>query len=157
MTLSILSPVLEAYLGADPYNESSVQKHPLGAMCLFSDGTWRRYIRAGAAIAVGDALTIDFAEGNNDMTPTTSATTPVHAVAPIAMTDNYFGWVIVSGVASVKAATIAAGGLPLVPTATAGTLDDTVASAALAYTSASGKGVTSLAADSGGLCVVFLS
>lgn len=155
--MSLLAPVLAPLLGVDAVNESSVQKHPLGLEVPFNDGTRRRYIRAGAAIALGDALTIDFAEGNHDMTPTTSATTPVHAVAAHAFTDNYFGWVITGGVASVKAATIAAGGLPLVPTGTAGTLDDTAASAALAYTGQSGKGVTSLAADSGGFCSVYLS
>lgn len=116
-------------LGVDPDSVQTAAdgaKHELGIELSFSDGTVRKYVRAGAAIAQFDALHIDFAEGANDFHPTTAVAQPVMAVAPNAITDNGFGWVIVKGPATVKVEDGVVAGEFVVTTAVAGELDTRV-------------------------------
>lgn len=114
------------YTGVDPtvvHTSTEGAKHELGLELLFNDGTTRRYVRAGAAIAQYDALHIDYAEGVNDYHPTTAVAQPVQAVAAVAIADNGFGWVIVRGPATVKVEDGVAAGEYVVSTAVSGELD----------------------------------
>lgn len=140
--------VMRKLLGIKATDVDSVQKHALGIEVDFDDGTRRRYVRAGAAVAQYDALIIDFAEGKFDWQPSAAADVPIVGVCPVSgVSDNYFFWAIVKGPANVKvAATIVAGAI-LVPIATAGTLDDTAATAANALAMGAGVGVIAIADD----------
>jgi len=113
-------------LGVDPDSvQTSAEgaRHNLGLELTFDDGTTRRYIRAGAAIAQYDALHRDYAEGAYDLHPTSAVAQPVIAVAPNAIADNGFGWVIVKGPATVKVEDGVVAGEFVVTTAVAGELD----------------------------------
>lgn len=117
-------------LGIDPervYTAAEIaangHKHTLGVEYLFDDGSTRRYVRAGAAIAQYDALTRDYAEGSHDYHPTTAVAQPVYAVSPVAIEDDGAGWVIVQGPATVKVEDGVAAGEYVVSTAVSGELD----------------------------------
>lgn len=84
-------------LGIDFAAIDAVQQHPLGMEVQCVDGCIRRYIRAGATILAHQFLKTDTAEGVNDLTPTTALKDVIEAVAEVAITDNYFGWVVVEG------------------------------------------------------------
>ena len=151
--------VLNKVCGIKFTQVDDTQQNELGIEVAANDGRTYKYIRAGAAIAVGDALHVDYAEGYNDLHPTSAASQPIAGVAHVAIADNKFGWVVVRGVVPVKAATVVAG-TPGVSTATAGTLDDTAADAANALATAAGIGARFLTADgtpSAGLAQALLS
>lgn len=154
-----MTGVLFKLLGIDITLVTSDQRHELGIEIDCDDGTRRKYVRAGAAVAQYDALIVDVAEGHYDLTPASAANQPIAGVAPYAMTDNYYGWVIVRGKATCKVAATVVAGAPLVTTATAGTLDDTAGTADNALAAASGIGVILVADDtpSAGLGTVILS
>jgi len=148
-------------LGVNPLNVDTAQQHELGLELDFSDGTTRRYVRAGAAVAQYDALKIDFAEGINDWQPTAAALDVVKGVCPVSgVSDNNFFFAIVNGPANVKVAGTVAAGAHLAAVATAGTLDD-IADAADAGALAAGAGVGVVVvtddSPSAGIALVFLS
>lgn len=138
-------------LGIDIDRVDDAAQYAVGSRVIDSAGNTREYCRAGAVLALGDALKIDTAEftaATNDMTPTTASPDPVHGVAPAAIADNGFFWMITAPAkfVAVKAATVVAG-TTLVTTGTSGTLDDTAATAAIAQGAAGGVGVFALGAD----------
>ena len=147
-------------LGVNPLNVDTAQQHELGLELFFNDGTTRRYVRAGAAVAQYDALKVDFAEGQNDFQPTAAALDAVAGVCPVTgVSDNNFFWAIRRGPANVKVAGTIVAGAHLVPIGTAGTLDDTTAAAGEAQAAASGIGVVALVDDSpsAGIALVMLN
>lgn len=89
--------VLQKLLGIDFTAVDSTQKHALGIEVDCNDGNRRKYIRAGAAITAKQVLKVDYAEGPNDFTPTAAVNEMIAGVSEVAMTDNYFGWVVVKG------------------------------------------------------------
>jgi len=103
------------------YDEAPI---PLGGLITHPNGDVFQCIRAGAAIALNDALELDQAEGANDFHPTSATAQPVHGIAVVALADNKFGFMQIRGVATVKVAASFAAGLAATTTSTAGTLDD---------------------------------
>ena len=150
-------------VGVDLGRVTLVQEHELGMYGEGSDGRGYRYSKAGAAIALGDALKTDTAEGINDVDPVSAADQVVVGCWPnesvgghsarAAIADNSFFWMLVNGDGLTKAATVVAG-TPAISVATAGTLDDTAATAANALATAAGCGCVFLTADSGGFARV---
>lgn len=156
--MGVVSPQ-QKILGIEVTDVDTVQKHALGLEVDCDDGTRRRYVRAGAAVAQYDALIIDFAEGPYDYQPSAAADTPIHGVCPVSgVADNNFFWAVVQGKTNVKVAATIVAGAPLVPTAVAGTLDDTAATAANALAMAAGVGVVAIVDDtpSAGIAQVVL-
>lgn len=138
----------------------TVQKHALGIEVDCDDGTRRKYVRAGAAVAQYDALIVDFAEGKFDYQPSAVADTPLAGVNILSgISDNYFFWAIVRGPANVKVAATIVAGQPLVPIGTAGTLDDTAAAVGNALAMGAGVGVIGITDDtpSAGIALVVLT
>lgn len=153
-------------LGVDVDKASSAtQEHPLGMQVQAEDVTYGirtyEYIKAGATIAATDALRADHAEENFSAMPVEAVNLPLKGVAHVAIVDNEFAFIVVRGVASVKAAATVVAGQPAVPTATAGTLDDTAAGdvggAAQAQAHAAGVGVTFLSTTASGVADVLLT
>jgi hypothetical protein len=153
------SPSGAKYLGIDFTQVDAVgaPKHALGLEVDCDDGTRRKYIRAGAAIAATDALKVDFAEGSFDFDPTSAVAQPLAGVATVALADNEFGWVIVRGPAIVKAAATVVAGAHAASTAVAGTLDDVTAAAADAQAAAAGIGAMFRTVTGSGVATVILS
>lgn len=154
-----LPNVQQKLIGIEFNDVDTVAKHALGLKVSCDDGTERRYVRAGAAIAANDALTQDFAEGIYDWQPTSAVDTPVLGVAPFLVADNSFFWAIVSGTAFVKVAAAIVVGAVLTPSAVAGTLDDIALTAANAGGAAGGVGVLAVLDDtpSAGIAKVLLT
>lgn len=131
--------------------------HTLGIEITCDDGTRRKYVRAGAAIAPGDCLKVDTAEGRNDFDPTSAADQSINGAWPSAfpaIADNSGFWCVVRGDVSVKAAATVVAGAPIVTTAVAGTVDDTAATAANALASGAGIGGIFTSVTSGGFATV---
>lgn len=128
-------------------------KHELGIEVLFNDGTVRKYIRAGAAIAANDALTIDYAEGINDFHPTTAVALAVYAVSPVAVLDNGFAWVIRHGEAIVKVEDGVVAGEYLVSTAVSGELDTRIEGTTTAATATQMLALGASFAGTAPLCI----
>lgn len=152
--------VQQKILGVDPLVVDTTQEHELGLELDFNDGTRRRYVRAGAAVAQYDALIVDQAEGPFDWQPSAAADVPIVGICPVSgVSDNYFFWAITKGVAYVKVAATIVAGAVLVPIATAGTLDDTAAAAGNALAMAAGIGVIAIVDDtpSAGIAKVLVS
>jgi len=135
-------------LGIDLARVDTLQEHELGLRIETNDGKAFRYMHAGAAIALGDALIPDYAEGTWEAQPSAAADTvligawPNENVSPtqvrVAILDNQYFWMQCGGDALVKAAATVVVAAPAVPIATAGTLDDTAATAANALAAAAG-------------------
>lgn len=137
--------VLSKQLGIEftQVDAGPVFPHTLGIEVYCDDGTKRKYVRAGAAIAPGDVLKVDTAEGPNDFDPVSAADQPIAGAWPSAfpvVADNSGFWVVVGGDVSVKSAATVVPGAPVVTIATAGTVDDTAATAANALASGAGLG-----------------
>lgn len=151
-------------LGIDFGLVSADQRHEPGLSVLAPDGRTYQYVRAGAAIALGDGLIWDVAEEVYAVAPIAAADTvvagawpnenPYVGTARVAITDNYYFWMLVDGDALVKAAATVVAGAPAVPIATAGTFDDTAATAANALAAASGVGAIFVTTTSGGFARV---
>lgn len=154
-------------LGIDFSRVDTNQEHELGIRIETNDGKAFRYVRAGAAIALGDALIQDFAEGTWDFAPSAAADTPIYGVWPnenvsptqvrAAVPDNAYFWMQVGGDALVKAAATVVVGAPAVTVATAGTLDDTAATAANALAAATGVGAVFVTVTTAGFARVALN
>lgn len=146
--------------GVDLVRVTSVALHPPGSIFTQENGRSYRYVRAGAAIALGDVLIDDVAEETYAVTPVAAADTPLAGCWPnegdgsgrsrAAITDNYYFWMLEEGDALVKAAATVVAGQPAVPIGTAGTVDDTAAAAANALAMAAGVGAIFLGTTSGG-------
>lgn len=155
----------EKDIGVDVIRHGTVQLHELGTIFTQAGGRKFQYVRAGSAIALGDVLKDDVAEGIYDKDTTAAAADQVMFGAwpnegdginraRTAILDNEFFWALVGGDALVKAAATVVAGAPIVTIATAGTVDDTAATAANALASASGKGGIFLTTTTGGFARV---
>ncbi len=124
------------------------------------------YIRAGAAIAAGDALILDNSvavERPFRMTPATAVNQAVQAIAPVAIASGSYGWVMIRGRVNAKVAASTAAGAQLGSSGTAGTTSTVTVSASPTQAEvqrvlavAAGRGMTAVAAESGGLALVEL-
>lgn len=98
----------------------------------FNTGKFYQLMKAGASIAVGDALKFDPAIADQaEVIPTAAATDgfhAVHCVTGAAVADQTIFWAQIRGPITVKVAASQSSGVILAPSGTAGTL--TVASAA---------------------------
>ena len=117
-------------LGVDPTRVDSTAQFALGTECKdprtvdFANNTIR-YVKAGSAIALGDALKVkaDEAQEPNVLIPTSAVQQPVVGIAHVAIASASFGWVTVKGrVASASAAASTAAEARLGSSASAGKL-----------------------------------
>lgn len=146
-------------LGVDFTLHGSSQLHELGLKVIGSDGREYTYVHAGAAIALGDCLKLDPAEGTWEFQPTAAADEVIVGAWPneggrTAILDNEYFWALTGGDALVKAAATVVAGAPAITIATAGTVDDTAATAANALAAGAGLGAVFLTATSGGFARV---
>jgi len=105
--------------------DTAVPSLPLGSIVRGVDPTYGEgefiLLKGVASTVVGDAVVYD---STFTTTRTVAASRGPVAVALSANVASQYGWYQISGLAVVKAATVASGG-PAQLTATAGTLDDT--------------------------------
>jgi hypothetical protein len=95
----------------------------LGSKAWDALGNEYTYIKAGAAIALGDALRFQgSALGYDDVRPTSAVAQPVIGVATAAFNANEFGYVLTDGVGPVKTSGAVAVNTQLVSSAVAGQL-----------------------------------
>lgn len=144
---------------------SANKEFALGAEALFQ-GTRYRYIKAAAAIALGDALIIDTAQADepNLLIPSSAVNQSVAGVATYAIPINNYGWVVVRGkVPSAKVAAATAAGAQLGTSAVAGTLSTIAIAGAYAQAevqrvlaAAAGLGVQAMDVEAGGLAELFV-
>lgn len=149
-------------LGINFAQIDAVQKNELGLEVRGNDGRTYKYVKAGAAIALGDALISDGVEGVFDYQPSSAADQSVLGVWPadggrVAVTDNYYFWCVVGGYVVMKAAATVVVGAPAITTATAGTVDDTAATAANALATAAGRGLIFQTTTTAGLATVLVT
>ena len=119
-----------AILGCDPTRVDTTAAFTVGTESDHPDtanfaGTKLRYVKAGSAIALGDALKIkaDEATEPNVLIPTSAVQQPVVAIAHVAIASASFGWVTRHGrVASAKVAASTAAEARLGSSASAGIL-----------------------------------
>jgi len=150
------APLAFKRVGIDFTVTGADRLHELGIEIPCVDGKVYKYIRAGAAIAVGDALKVDYAEGLNDFDPTSAATSKLAGVAEVAIADNEYGFVVVKGTVVAKLSGSTAANAGLIPSATAGTLGTAADTAAAALVAATGLGALCVVAESGGTGTVKL-
>lgn len=149
-------------LGINFTQIDATRKQELGLEVDGNDGRRYKYVQAGTAFALGDALISLGSSGVFVYQTSSAADQPVLGVWPadggrVAVTINYFCWVVVRGYAQVKAAATVVVGAPAITTATAGTVDDTAASAANALATAAGKGLIFQTVTTAGLAIVLIS
>lgn len=159
-----MASVNQKLLGVKFTDVDDTQKHELGLEVDGIDGNRYKYIRAGAAIAVGDALKVDYAEGPNDLDPISAVSQAIAALAPVAIADNKFGFVVIQGfLAGVKMAGSTAAGAKLGSSATAATLvtitatTPTAAEVIAAIAAAAGRGVICTVAESAGVGTAYIN
>ena len=100
---------------------------PLGTLAWDHDGNEYRYVCAGADVAANDAVRFQgSAAGWDDVRPTSATGQNVIGVATAAFDQSVapYGFVLTRGVVTCKVVVSTTALLPLVTTATAGTLDD---------------------------------
>jgi hypothetical protein len=88
-------------------------------------GNTIRYVKAGATIAAGDALMVDMADTDEPhaLQPTAANGDCIVAIAHVAIANNEYGWVTVSGsISAVSSTAVGAVGLTLVADSVAGQL-----------------------------------
>ena len=115
-------------LGANLIIPTSDAEFELGTRTVANDGSEWMYVQADSAGVTGAGYVVlideDYAA---DMIETTNSATGFGqfvGVAAVAFTASYYGWVQISGVASIRVAASAAANVALNTTATAGVLDD---------------------------------
>src|SRR5688572_7829010 len=143
-------------IGVDVTRHTTASLHQIGQRFRESNGREYRYVRAGAAIALGDCLIWDAAEEAYAHTPCTALDQVPSGFWPAeggrtAILDNEYFWMLIAGDALVKAAATVVAGAAFAPTGTAGTVDDIAAAAGNASAAASGRGGIFLTTSSGGL------
>lgn len=156
-----------SYLGIDVTSVKAAAEHQLGLEVSPDSNPQNvyRYVQADDAVTQYDAVTIDTAVGGSGssanvpyvVTPTAAADTVIYGVAQVAFTAGYYGFVLIKGAGTVNAATTVVAEAHAVPTATAGQLDDTAASAANALALASGVGVIFTSTATSNLASCFLT
>lgn len=112
-------------LGVRLAAESATQEHELGTRVKATDGGELVYVQANGAITQYDAVGID--ENYQAAALTTAMLGDGYFVgfAQIAFTDNYYGWVHLTGSnINVRVADSCAADVALYSTGTAGVLDD---------------------------------
>jgi hypothetical protein len=118
--------------------------HPLGTTVTDQLGRKYRYSKAGAAIALGDCLiwsaaiftVIPVAAADQSIVGCWPNENPPSGTARTAVSNAEFFFALIAGDALVKAAATVVAGAPAISIATAGTVDDTAATAANALASA---------------------
>lgn len=133
-------------LGVDFTKIDTAQSHEAGLKVIADNGIVYKYVKANGSIAQYDAVT--YTATPNEVISTSAVNTTLAGVNQLSgvLTTNWF-WLAVEGAGLVvKAATVVAG-TQLVPTATAGTLDDTAAAVGNALAQGSGVGVYAQTAD----------
>ncbi len=139
-----------------------VPKHDIGAVTIVN-GNEYMYIRATAAIAVGDALIVDTGSTFEPfgLTPATALNQSVEAIAVVAIPSGSHGWVCTRGNVVAKVAASTAANVSVGSSATAGTLTTITISASptqaevqRVLAAASSRAVITLDAESGGLAEV---
>lgn len=151
--MAVVGPLIKL-LGIDFTATHTVQKHPLGAKILATDGREYTYVKASAAISATEAVVFGAAYAATK-TPAT-ADISWHGVAHVAIASGSYGWVVTRGIVNVLAAATVVALAPAVPIATAGTLDDTAGSTANALAMASGAGAIFLSTTTAGVASVLL-
>ena len=120
--MAILTGSAIAAVGNDT-TRSTTALNPLGFTAYDSLGNEYTYIKAGATIAVNDAVRFQgSALGFDDVRPTSAINQIVLGAATAAFAANEYGFVLSKGVATVKVVNATAALSPLVTNATAGTL-----------------------------------
>lgn len=146
-------------IGVDVARVTTAAIHEIGALYQEPNGRSYRYVKAGAAIALGDCLIWDSAEETYAHTPSTGVDQVPSGFWPneggrAAIADNAFFWMLIQGDALVKAAGTVVAGAPYATSATGGTVDDIAAAAGNALASASGRGGIFLTTTTGGFARV---
>jgi hypothetical protein len=109
--------------GGDTARSTTAQT-TLGSLAQDDAGNVYRYVKAGATIAAYDALKFQgSAAGWDDIRPTAGVSEVVVGAATAAFASGEYGYIIVSGVATVKVAVGTAAGSQLGSSATAGSLE----------------------------------
>lgn len=154
--------ILMKHLGARFLKADDTQKHALGIELDADDGNRYKYVKANGAIALGDMLVEDMTAGiDNVKTTPATADAVANGCWPneggrVAITTLQFFWMLITGDALVKSAGTVVVGATWALIATAGTVDDTAASAANAASAAAGRGGTFLTVASGGFARIRL-
>lgn len=157
----------EKDLGIDLGKVTTTQEHELGTEYTYL-GRVYVYRKSGGTIALGDVLKFDAAEETYSVIPVAAADEVVEGCWPnenetsfhtarAAIADNSFFWMLKRGDALVKAAATVVAGAPAVTIATAGTVDDTAATAANALAAGAGCAMMFLSTTSGGFARVRFS
>lgn len=161
----------DAIAGVDPLRVDTVAAFALGTevkdpRAVDFPLNQIRYIKAGSAIALGDALKVkaDEAQEPNVLIPTSAVSQIVVGVAHTAIPSGSFGWVTVGGrVPAAKVAAATAAEAKLGSSGTAGTLVGIDAGAAYvqaearaAIAAAASVGLQALDAEASGLAEVYI-
>lgn len=113
-------------------------------------GDLHKYVKANGTITAGDAVQIDVSVAAADrhftVIRTSAADQPIEGTANVSATTGQFFWIQIAGRAKdVNCATTIVAGAILLPTATAGQLDDTaITTATQAAALAAGRGIRAL-------------
>jgi hypothetical protein len=142
-------------LGVDPLRVDTVQQFPLGLVAEdpragdFTDSKVK-YVKANGSITAGNAVQIDVsvaaADRDGTVINTSAADQPIEGIALVTLTTGQFGWIQIAGRAKdANCATTIVAGAILLPTATAGQLDDTaITTATQAAALAAGRAIRAL-------------
>lgn len=154
--------VLGSKVGLDFTALDDVRKHELGSTYYGSDGRKYTYVKASAAIALGDACKVDFATGKYNVNPVSAVSQVLLGVAAVAVAINQFFWLVTGGEVVAKLTAATAAGVRLGSSGVAGTLitltatTPTTAEVIAAIAAAGGTPAMCRVAESGGLGTVFL-
>jgi hypothetical protein len=151
-------------LGVSVTSTSTSIQHELGLKAFDPANPQNiyQYVRADDAVAQYDAVMLDTAAaGSGDasdvpflVTPTAAADDVIEGIAQVAIAAGSYGFILIDGDGSSKAAATVVAGAPAVTIATAGTLDDTAAAAGNALATAAGRGVVFTSTTTGGVASV---
>lgn len=107
---------------------TSTSDYAVGDMCRGSDGSTWVYVKATTALTQYDVAWIDVSGNAAPITPALALTAGRLGFAQVAFTVNYYGWVQLTGPATIRVAAACVAGVPLYTTDTAGVLDDATVS-----------------------------
>jgi len=112
-------------IGANVSGETETEEFELGTIAAGEDGNRRMYIRANGAVVAGDFVTIDESFDAKKITSTSATQLGLRVgIVEHAMTDNYYGFAVIEGLANGKLGGLCAAHAKLYTSATAGMLDD---------------------------------
>lgn len=131
---------------------TSTADFAVGDMCRGSDGSVWVYVKATTALTQYDVAWVDVSGNAAPVTSTNVLTAGRPAFAQVAFTINYYGWVMLTGPATIRAAASCQPSVPLYTTDTAGVVDDATGSLSQSQliglvlsSSASAGGITGVA------------